>query len=467
MLFIALIGYPAKEEFGMTTPKTAVVVVAAMIIVAALGIGYVVLKNDGGERITIDARLEVFGNADNNERIDSGDVAVIKDIIDGRKVFDDHPLADANNDGKVDSEDVRKVNDIIGADSLHKVRIFHINHFDGKNVVADTLYPITSAVSTGAANSILIYKYLGIVDEIKGLSYSVVPDANLFSEYSGIIGESKRLETSSTRINVDKVSNLVTSENVTAAITADNRSYLSSEEKQLEEMGVDVVRVQPSSVRSDEYISTILMIAFLFDTDGKGYIEKCERLTEWYENFLTDLNGKLKDVKDRVSAVTSSSNTSVSTASSDYTEVLTAAGAYFPLTDIDSASSSVNYDGSQDTWLNKYDIDRVICIRTSTTAFSWYAGEATVKGKATLTGYIDNFRTLECYEEKNVYVVCGDMPVMIRIAYAAQILHPEMFGEDYGLGHHIDFAEKFFGWGADRIEGKPFYVSMDSLGMSA
>ncbi|MDR2846022.1 MAG: hypothetical protein LBV63_01935 [Candidatus Methanoplasma sp.] len=451
----------------MVNTKIVTIVVVAVVVIAAFGIGYTMLGNNNKEHVNINAQLEVFGNANNDDRINGDDISTIEKIISGELLLEDHPLADANHDGKVDQSDIKQVEAIIGATSKNQITIYHINHLDGNNVVVDTKYPITSAVSTGAANTILIFKYLGIVNEIKGFSWATMPDSNMFPEYSGIATESKRLETSSTRMNVDKVSNLVTSDKVTAVITADNRSYLQSEEKTLEEMGVDVVRVQPASVHSDEYMSTILLIAFLFDTDGKGYMDKCLELTAWYENFLTDLNGKLDKVGSKVSAVTASSNTAISTASSDYTEVLTAAGAYFPLTDIDSASSNATYNGKEDTWLNKYDIDYVISIRTSTTSFSWYAGEAETKGKTTLTGYIDNFKTLECYENSNVYVLCGEMPVMIRIAYAAQILYPEIFGEDFGYDYHVDFVKTFFGWDEDAIKDKPFFVSMKSLGISS
>jgi ABC-type Fe3+-hydroxamate transport system substrate-binding protein len=457
----------SAEVLVTVNAKLLTIIIVVIVVVAGIGVAFTMLGNNNKEHVSINAQLEVFGNADNNDKIDGNDISTIEKIIAGDLKFEDLPLADANHDGKVDQMDVEQVKAIIGATSSKPITIFHINHLDGNNVVVETKYPITSAVSTGAANTILIFKYLGIVNEIKGFSWSTAPDSNMFPEYSGLTSEAKRLETSSTRMNVDKVSNLVTSDKVTAVITADNRSYLQSEEKTLEAMGVDVVRVQPASVHSDEYMSTILLIAFLFDTDGKGYMNKCSELISWYENFLTDLNDKLGKISKKVSAVTSSSNTAISTASSDYTEVLTAAGAYFPLTDIDSASASANYNGKEDTWLNKYDIDFVISIRTSTTAFSWYAGEAETKGKTTLTGYIGNFNTLECYEKGNVYVLCGEMPVMIRIAYAAQILYPEIFGDDYGYDYHVDFVKKFFGWNEDTIKDKPFFVSVKSLEISA
>ncbi|MCL1811705.1 MAG: hypothetical protein FWG41_05775, partial [Methanomassiliicoccaceae archaeon] len=171
--------------------------------------------------------------------------------------------------------------------------------------------------------------------------------------------------------------------------------------------------------------------------------------------------------RNRVSAVASSSNGVVSTNSSDYTDVLRAAGATFPLTDIDDASASANYNGASDTWLNVYEIDYVICLRTSTTAFSWYGGTALTTGESTLKSYINNFGTLECYENNNVYVICGDMPVMLRIAYVAQTMYGSVFGQDYAYNLHVEFVEKFFGWNESMIEGKTFVASMEDLGIAS
>ncbi|MCL1811706.1 MAG: dockerin type I repeat-containing protein, partial [Methanomassiliicoccaceae archaeon] len=255
------------------TSKIIAIIVVAVVIVAGASVALFVMNSEK-EKITINAALEVYGNANNDDRIDQADIDLIREIIAGEKSFEDYPLADANHDGVVDEKDIELVEKIINADSNNKVRIYHINHYDGRNVVVDTLYPITSAISTGAANSILIYKYLGIVNELKGFSWSTAPDSALFPEYMHLITEEKRLETSATRMNVDKASNLIDREGVTAAITSDNRSYLQSEESILKEIGIDVIRVQPASGYSDEYMSTVLMIAFLFDTDGKGYMDK-------------------------------------------------------------------------------------------------------------------------------------------------------------------------------------------------
>ncbi|MDR0508750.1 MAG: dockerin type I repeat-containing protein [Candidatus Methanoplasma sp.] len=450
----------------MLNTKTIVILVVAVVVVSSIGVAWFVFGDEGRDRIEIDAQLEVFGNANGDNTIDQADLDLIQDIIKGEKSFENYPLADADCNGVVNQLDYNLTNSIINASSNNRVRINILNHYDGGTLVETVMYPVTSAVATGAANTILIFKYLGIVNEIKGLSWAGAPDAFLFSEYQHLVTESKRLETSATRMSVEKVSELVTSDKVSAIVTADNRTYVTNAGT-FKQMGVDTIRVTPAAVDSSDYMSTVLMIAFLFDTDGKGYMQKCSELISWYEGFFTDLNSKLDGVKKKASAVTSSSNTAVSSNTSDYTDVLVAAGAVFPITGIDWAgSASKSYDYKEDTWLNVFKIDYLIPIRTSVEgAFSWYEGTAITKGSSTLKNYMSFFQTLECYQKGNVYVVCGDMPVVLRIAYIAQILYPNIFGQDFAYNYNLEFVQKFFGWDESMVKNKPFYVSMSDVGL--
>lgn len=451
----------------MSSIKTIVIAVVVVVVVASVGVAWFVFSDNGRGRTEISAQLEVFGNANGDGEIDEADLSIIQDIIDGKRSFEDHPLADADCNGVVNQLDYNLTNSIIRADSSNRVRINILNHYDGGTVVETVMYPVTSAVATGAANTILIFKYLGIVNEIKGFSWAGAPDAFLFSEYQHLISEPQRLETSATRMSVEKVSELVTRDKVSAIVTADNRTYVTNAST-FKQMGVDTIRVTPAAVDSNDYMSTVLMIAFLFDTDGKGYMQKCSELISWYEDFFTVLNNKLDSVKKKVSAVTSSSNTAVSSDTSDYTDVLTAAGAKFPITGIDwagSASKSYDYRNG-DTWLNVFSIDYVIPIRTSVEgSFSWYEGTAITRGSTTLKNYMSYFQTLECYQKGNVYVVCGDMPVVLRIAYIAQIMYSDTFGEDFAYNYNLEFVQKFFGWDESMVKNKPFYVSMSDVGL--
>lgn len=450
------------------------IAVVAVVVVASIGIAWAVLREgDGHDRISIDAQLEVFGNANGDNIIDHDDLTIILDIIKGEKSFEDHPLADANCDGIIDQRDYDLTNSIINADPDHKVRINIINYYISDAYVDSVLYPITSAAATASLNSLLAFKYLGITNELKGLTYSSL-DSSLFSEYITLMKAFPTLGINVYTMDVERVSTCVTDYGISAIISEDNVAYLpnaSPASNILNGTGVDIVRIKPGVVDSGEYMSSILMLAFLFDTDGKGYMKKCLEVIEWYEDFFTDLNNKLGGVKNKVSAVASSMTTYVSLLSSNNTEIIQAAGAEYPLADLKSGSStSIAFTRGSDTWLYNYKIDRLILLRGSSSAatgpFSWYGGTAMTTGFNTVKGYFDNWESTECYKKGNVYIVCGDMPVILRVAYVAQILYPNIFGQDFAYNYNVDFIQKFFGWDENMIKDKPFCISMSDVGIT-
>ena len=55
--------------------------------------------------------LNIFGNADMNDRIDEADASYVQSIIDGKS--EATKLSDANYDGKIDAADIEKINEII------------------------------------------------------------------------------------------------------------------------------------------------------------------------------------------------------------------------------------------------------------------------------------------------------------------------------------------------------------------
>ncbi|MCL2147832.1 MAG: dockerin type I repeat-containing protein [Methanomassiliicoccaceae archaeon] len=447
----------------ISTSKMIAIAVVAVVVVAGAGVALFALGG-GKEKIIIDAELEVYGNANGDGRIDQADIDLVREIIAGARSFEDHPLADANYDGVVDEKDVQQIERIINATSTNKVRIYHINHYGDEVSVVDTLYPITSAAATSDLVGLLIFKYLGIVDELKGFAFSATVDDVLFSEFMPNMTEDRRIGLNVYTVDVDMASNLVDRYGITAIVTQSHTSYLSSEVGLLEGAGIDVVRIQSGAVDSKEYMSTILFTAFMFDTDGKGYMDKCEGLINWYEDFLTDLDGRLGGVPKRVTAVASSMTTYVSTGRSEYAYVLQAAGADYVLSDLGIPGTSVSYVGASDTWLNAYDFDYLVCMRGSSAAIgSWYGDTVST---AVLASQLDNFSTLECYEKNNVYVICGELPVMLRIAYTAQALYGDVFGPDYAYNLHVDFVKRFFGWDESMIKDKPFLFSMEDLGLT-
>jgi len=96
------------------TTKIMAVVVVLVLVVAGIA-AFLIMNNDKGKSVEIDAALEVYGNADNDYKIDSADKTIIQNIIDKKDGYtlEKYPLADANYDGSVTSADIEIVNAII------------------------------------------------------------------------------------------------------------------------------------------------------------------------------------------------------------------------------------------------------------------------------------------------------------------------------------------------------------------
>lgn len=104
----------------------AVIAIAVVAILAMGGIGVAIynMGDNGGNNITIDSVLPVYGNANNDDRIDQADIDIINDIINKKKKVEDYPLANAKYDDKIDQEDIEQVKAIINKTATS---VWHVN----------------------------------------------------------------------------------------------------------------------------------------------------------------------------------------------------------------------------------------------------------------------------------------------------------------------------------------------------
>ncbi len=154
--------------------KIIAVVVAAIIIVAGIG-AFLLLQNNETKEVVgnSDGRLQIYGNANNDDYIDANDVSLIKDIvsknsdsdssndIDWKKLY---PYADANHDGKVDSTDATIAQAL--ADRKEGTIVYYL---DGNDEVKSIEYPIKSICVLGTA-TFTAAQSLGLSDIVYGRS---------------------------------------------------------------------------------------------------------------------------------------------------------------------------------------------------------------------------------------------------------------------------------------------------------
>ncbi len=120
-------------------------------------------ENSGKTTVSsIDTKLLVFGNANNDVYLDEDDVKFIQDIVDGKTKWDKsaNPLADTNADGKITSDDVSLLKRFINGDESS---MFYLNSYlDVKKVK----WPMTGKIAIQGNPEVEMLKIMGMTDRI-------------------------------------------------------------------------------------------------------------------------------------------------------------------------------------------------------------------------------------------------------------------------------------------------------------
>ena len=206
-------------------------------------------------------------------------------------------------------------------------------------------------------------------------------------------------------------------------------------------------------------------------------------MTTWYQNTIKDLNTVLKDNigkgTDQVNIAVSSSATYsktsdgkvtttnyISSGTSDYTASVVSAGGNFALKDYDfGTSTSSGKMTDLGKWLVDYKIDKLIVSKTGS-AFSWYGGTALTDGLKTVQSCALAFSDTEAFYNNEVYVLSGDMPILLRTVYAACILYPDLFTKAWADNYNVQHCTQFLGIDENTVRSGSYYLSMADMGLS-
>ncbi|MDY5678897.1 MAG: hypothetical protein SPF21_02985 [Candidatus Methanomethylophilaceae archaeon] len=423
----------------MDKTKTIAVIAVIIIVIAAAAVVIVNGSSTSKEDVKIESSLRVFGNADGNYTIDNDDVAIIEDILklsetDRAQKLVEYPLADANYDGKITEDDLTLVKKIVNDEPC---TVYHYNTSNVQDYVVDTKWPIKSALATGAANNLWLLTMAGADDMVYGITYSASssPDPTLFPRFS----QMESIGSSSTKMPVDNASKWISQYKVTAIISDKTESTIdkATVEPQYEKMGVDIVRIGAAVVDVDDYCSQLFLIGFLFQTE-----DKCLDIAKWWKSLQNEIDSKLEGVQ-KVKVVScngslTNSGMWVSAGVSDYKDLVVVAGGEYALDDkVLTKYTSGAYFKKTDSWLYNYDFDYIINIKTN----DWYSG--TVDDAAKYAECIDEFSETQAYQNKGGYVITGDAPIPVRIAYATCVMYGDIFSEDWADQKNKEFFEKF------------------------
>ena len=408
------------------------IAIIAVVIVVVAGIGVAFMLNDNSPYRSDDdtGRLMIFGNADNNDYLDNEDISTLEKIIAGE--MDATPLSDANQDGKVDQSDIDWVRKMVDREPME---IYYQYIYDGNKITKSVKYPVGNIVAVGTNVTVTI-KALGGVKNVVAMHGGDM-DLTLFSDMVGI----PKVSSSILDADLEEVSKY----KVDAIVTQDSASYLKNESL-FAAAGIGVIRVSASD--GLESLTGILTLGYLMDLEERAnsYVQFCDEILD---RVISSVGSDSMKDSDRVTALSVTMTNYLGGLPSDYYAATQLAGAK-NLADWDTTTKRFNIG---DEWLleSKYDADFIIHARG--------IGYGSVDINNVWGTYSIYFTDMRAYSEGNYVILNGNMPVSLRLAYMATIFYPDIFGADWADQLHQRYIDDYM----DNLSEKGYDVKVDGV----
>ena len=168
------------------------IIVAVVAVVAIAAVGAFVFMNgndkgDGGDVTpddyltpksgtakvdSVDTKLFVFGNANNDVYLDNDDVKFIQDIVDKKTSWNKktNPLADTNADGEITDKDVKLLKQFIAGKTAP---MFYLNSYLDTTKIQ---FPLTGKIAVGGFNDVDMLKIIGKSDLVVACTNDMEPN---------------------------------------------------------------------------------------------------------------------------------------------------------------------------------------------------------------------------------------------------------------------------------------------------
>jgi iron complex transport system substrate-binding protein len=219
-----------------------------------------------------DFALEIYGNANMDDTIDEQDIAYVQDVIHGVKPAAN--FTDANHDGKIDEQDIEQIKQIINGSEKSLAFI------DGDGKIATVHKPLNKIIAT-YYTEVAAIRTIGAKDKIVGVDEYITSDyPTLFPVLCKLpcVGSHKELD-------IEEIVKLKPDAVFLGPQSWGNQGL----EKQLNNTGIDVVRLMPyneETVRQD-----MLKLGYILDE-----LDGAKKYLEWHDKWVNY-------IKDRTSGI--------------------------------------------------------------------------------------------------------------------------------------------------------------------
>jgi iron complex transport system substrate-binding protein len=221
-----------------------------------------------------DYTLEVFGNANMDETIDQGDIALLKAMINGTE--SPTRLADANNNGKIDESDVDQIEMIIGGTESEIIVNDALNRTVTVKRPVERVIPLRLAIAEAMVA-------MDADDKVVGVASDTAEQPVLFPELSQLPNVGKA---SLEKADIEKIISL--KPNLVLVNEYENKEQIDK----LEAAGVTVIS---SECHGDllNSISAARRLGYIL-----GVADKAEEYTNWYGGYLDNISSRVEGLSD-------------------------------------------------------------------------------------------------------------------------------------------------------------------------
>ncbi len=406
--------------------KIIVVLVAVIVIVAGASVAIFVL-NGNDKKIEIPDVAEgtgtVYGNSDGNCYIDEVDVAIAESIIAGERTLADFPFADADCSGSVTEKDVALIKDMVAKKDM-KVKVL-----DTQGKVVNVQYPIKNLIVLCGSNLAPLMNILDVTDLMVGAAYSTLDPIRDYPVDQAIAnGSVTKISTNGTAADMTLISRL----NADVMLTEYSSMYdLDSDTNIaiLNDYGIDVLCMECRDPGDD--MRSLAVFGILLDRGDNvvDYMDFCDQVYKEIEK----IEGNSKGTTTVILSALASSLTGIT---SGYNKMLEMAGGK-NLADWTENSKSVAVG---DTWIyeSKYASDCLLLGATSNYGGSGFTA-------ASIASYEEKYKNHHAWTDGDVYIYSTGIPVVIRVAYYAEAMYPELFEEGWAIKWHQKLVDQYFG----------------------
>lgn len=438
------------------TMMIAAIAVVAVVIVAGAAAIVINDNNDDNTPEYISSVLQIRGNADENYKIDSADLAIVQDVLDGNKSLKDYPLADVNNDKKVDQTDLDLLQDIIERKVGTTIHVLSFD-IDGNQIDVPVKYPLNNIVPVGT-NIIEPLIYIGAGSHIAGYFYSSykVAEKPMTDHATNLKGPSRGINDASWSKFQDLDVELTTSTGTGIGALVLDYSVKNIDHSYIEDLNAkNIPLLIFSSADAIADIAAATTMSFLLGTEteqiGQTYAVESYKIVD-------AINAKVSAIPDdqRSNFISLTMNKYICQNDSTFNTTPATAGGipYYKI----NAEFAEKYKGNSSTAMesvealsNYKDVQHLINIKTidfgiedknKSIKDTW--DSKSKKGEQ----YLDYFKDLSNYH--SLVYVNNILPGAVKLAYMAHVLYAEEFTLDWANS----VFNTFVGHGFGALEGQ-------------